>query len=157
MVYVPFNPLPRSGQLSIGVPLDREKQPVYELQIEARDAGSPPMSSRCTVRVLVTDVNDHAPEFLGLGPPSSSSSGRRKLDVAVREQQPVGTQVTRIQAIDRDEGPNATISYRLKPAGNGIESATEVFTIDGETGVVRTTKVLSHADKAVYEVTVEVS
>ncbi|CAG0919475.1 unnamed protein product [Notodromas monacha] len=155
----------RTGQLSLGLPLDRERQPVYEIQVEARDQGSPPLFSRTTVRVLVTDINDHAPEFLGLSAMTAqnptSRGDRRRLEVSIREQQPIGTQVTRIQAIDRDEGPNATISFRLKPGdaefgGSIVKGALDVFEIDAETGVVRTRKVLSHAGNDGFRLLVEV-
>lgn len=48
--------------------------------------------------ILVEDVNDHSPEFL-------MSDYRAQ----VMENAPVGTQVTRVSAIDKDAGINALL------------------------------------------------
>lgn len=70
---------------------------------EARDQGVPPRSFRVPVKIYVTDVNDNAPELVD----------PREDVVSVREEQPPGTEVTRVKAIDRDEGNNATITYSI--------------------------------------------
>ena len=43
--------------------LDRESQELYHLQVEARDKGTPSLSSTTRVTVIVEDVNDNAPVF----------------------------------------------------------------------------------------------
>jgi protocadherin-16/23 len=83
--------------------LDREAKAIFELIAEARDLGSPPRSSRVPVKVQVTDVNDNAPLIVE---PEEDVIG-------VREQQPVGTEVVRVRAIDRDEGENSSITYSI--------------------------------------------
>jgi protocadherin-16/23 len=92
-----------TGEIFTREPLDREAKAVFELIAEARDLGSPPRSSRVPVKVQVTDVNDNAPLIVE---PEEDVIG-------VREQQPVGTEVVRVRAIDRDEGENSSITYSI--------------------------------------------
>jgi protocadherin-16/23 len=83
--------------------LDREGRPLYELVAEARDEGNPSRSARVPLRILVTDVNDNPPEIVD---PQEDV-------VSVREEQPPGTEVVRLRAIDRDAGPNASLTYSI--------------------------------------------
>lgn len=53
-----------SGKLACKVPLDYEKNISYEISIDARDNGSPVMSSLQTVVIKVGDVNDNRPQFV---------------------------------------------------------------------------------------------
>ena len=92
-----------TGDIYAKESLDREKKEIYELVAEARDQGVPPRSSRVPVRIIVTDVNDNAPELLD----------PREDVVSVREEQPGGTEVTKIKAIDKDKGKNSTITYSI--------------------------------------------
>ncbi|OCT87883.1 hypothetical protein XELAEV_18021585mg [Xenopus laevis] len=43
--------------------LDREKTPHHNITIQAKDKGSPPLSSLKTIRLDVLDINDNPPEF----------------------------------------------------------------------------------------------
>uniref|UniRef100_A0A8D2N0U5 Neural-cadherin-like n=1 Tax=Zonotrichia albicollis TaxID=44394 RepID=A0A8D2N0U5_ZONAL len=78
-------------------PLDREAQPEYGLRLRRR-AGRSPREALLRVRVL--DRNDHRPRL----PPA------RPLEVD--ELVPLGTEVARLRASDRDEGANARLTYR---------------------------------------------
>lgn len=55
---------PKSGQVTIQRPLDREEQPTISLKILAIDDGVPQRSSVATLTVILEDVNDNAPKFL---------------------------------------------------------------------------------------------
>ena len=66
--------------------LDREVKAVYEVSVKVRDTGIPPRSSKSTVRVLVTDVNDNTPVFVE----------PREASVSVREDEPAGTEVLQV-------------------------------------------------------------
>lgn len=76
---------------------------LYELVAEAKDQGLPSHSSRVAVRIRVTDVNDNAPI---LDDPQEDV-------ISVREEQPPGTEVVRVRAVDPDDGYNATLSYSI--------------------------------------------
>ncbi|KAK7922401.1 hypothetical protein WMY93_009303 [Mugilogobius chulae] len=58
-----FNIDRRSGILSVGKRLDREKQERYSFTVIARDNGSTSLQSNVTVRLIVQDLNDNNPAF----------------------------------------------------------------------------------------------
>ena len=74
----------------------------YHATVVARDAGVPSLSSEKTIRVVVSDVNDNDPEF-------SLSS----YDIYITENNAAGGFVFSVKALDRDEGDNALISYKI--------------------------------------------
>lgn len=90
--------------------------------IKAEDTGG--LSSTATVNIMVTDINDKNPEFVGLPYEFSVKEGEaRKL-------------IGRVHAEDADEGVNAEITYF---APDDIP-----FTVDPETGNVLTKIVLDY-------------
>lgn len=105
-------------------PLDREEKPVYDLSVEATDAGTPPLRAVRTFRLLVTDVNDNAPKF-----------ERERYEAHLLEASEPGTSVLRVTATDLDEGANSAIRYSLLN--------TTWFAIDETTGLVTT---VTHVD-----------
>jgi hypothetical protein len=84
------------------VSLDREKTDVYELQVLAYDQGSPQKQAEVIVHVGVRDLNDNVPRV-------DSEPDR----ILIREEQPPGTEVTRIVATDPDNGQNASLVFSL--------------------------------------------
>lgn len=84
-------------------PLDREIKNIHELVLEARDQGTPSKAARVPLRVTVQDVNDNSPEIVD---PQGDV-------VSVREEQPPGTEVARVRAMDTDLGENATVTYSI--------------------------------------------
>ncbi|EDW03443.1 GH10500 [Drosophila grimshawi] len=137
-----FQVHPVTGEISTREPLDRELRELYDLVVEARDQGTPTRSARAPVRVTVTDVNDNAPEI----------ADPQEDVVSVREEQPPGTEVVRIRAIDRDHGQNASINYSLLKGrdsdGHGL------FSIDANTGIIRTRVMLDHEERSIYRLAV---
>lgn len=105
-------------------PLDREEKPVYDLLVEATDAGTPPLRAVRTFRLLVTDVNDNAPKFL-----------QERYDAHLLEASEPGTSVLRVSATDLDEGANSVIKYSLLN--------TTWFAIDVNSGLIST---VTHVD-----------
>ncbi|KAH8282937.1 hypothetical protein KR054_010997, partial [Drosophila jambulina] len=140
-----FQVHPVTGEISTREPLDRELRELYDLMVEARDQGVPVRSARVPVRVHVSDVNDNAPEI----------ADPQEDVVSVREEQPPGTEVVRIRAIDRDYGQNASITYSIVKGrdsdGHGL------FSIDPSTGVIRTRVVLDHEERSIYRLGVAAS
>ncbi|KAK0681329.1 PCDAB protein, partial [Pygoscelis papua] len=49
---------PKTGEIRLTGALDFEDVRSYEIQIEATDKGTPPLSGHCKVVVEVLDVND---------------------------------------------------------------------------------------------------
>ncbi|CAJ0940489.1 unnamed protein product [Ranitomeya imitator] len=104
-------------------PLDYEKVVMYELWLEARDKGSPSLTSQVKALVVVLDVNDNAP-FIVL--PESNFSY-----VLVPPDTLQGSSVTKVHAIDYDAGLNGVITYteygEISPSAN-------LFKVDANTG-----------------------
>ncbi|NWQ87449.1 PCDAC protein, partial [Burhinus bistriatus] len=49
---------PTTGEIRLTGALDFEEVSVFDFRIEARDKGSPPLSSHCGVELEVLDMND---------------------------------------------------------------------------------------------------
>ncbi|KAK6305803.1 hypothetical protein J4Q44_G00245830, partial [Coregonus suidteri] len=111
-----------SGALRSSLPLDHEACPSLDLEVQAR-YGSPPAYGTTRVRVTISDVNDNAPSFL----PSSSES------LLLPEVTKMGTVVYRVQAADRDSGPNSQLSFDLVSIGAGGR----MFGVDRGSGELR--------------------
>lgn len=122
--------------------MDREQQATYELVAEARDQGTPHRSSRVPVRVIITDVNDNAPEIVD---PQEDV-------VSVREEQPPGTDVVRIRAIDRDNGYNSTITYTILKGRDS--DGFGLFSIDPTSGMIKTRVSLDHEERSIYRLAI---
>ncbi|XP_038042231.2 protocadherin alpha-2-like [Anas platyrhynchos] len=95
---------PRTGEIRIVGSLDFEEVRLYELQIEARDMGVPPLSGHCGVMLEVLDVNDNAPEVWVTS-----------LSVPVPEDASVGTVVALLSVSDRDSGANGRVRCAVWP------------------------------------------
>lgn len=132
----------QTGEIIAREPLDREQHSKYELIAEARDQGIPSHSSRVSVRIIITDVNDNAPEIID---PQEDV-------VSVREEQPPGTDVARIRAIDRDNGYNASITYSILKGRDS--DGFGIFSIDATTGVLKTRVVLDHEERSIYRLAI---
>ncbi|KAL0994901.1 hypothetical protein UPYG_G00129030 [Umbra pygmaea] len=112
-----------SGALRTSLPLDHEACPRLELEVQAR-YGSPPAYGTTRVHISISDVNDNAPSFL----PSSSES------LLLPEVTKMGAVVYRIQATDRDSGPNGQLSFDLVSTGPGGSSGQRMFGVARGTG-----------------------
>ncbi|XP_075020106.1 protocadherin alpha-6-like [Calonectris borealis] len=93
------------GEIRLQGKLDYEEMDSYEITIEARDKGSPPLSGHCKVVVEVLDVNDNAPEVWVTS-----------LSVPVPEDAAVGTVVALLSVSDRDSGANGRVRCAVRPA-----------------------------------------
>lgn len=62
------------------------------------------------LKVTVLDVNDNSPEIVD---PQGDV-------VSVREEQPPGTEVARVRALDTDLGENASVTYSILKGKNNI-------------------------------------
>ena len=120
--------------------LDRELQSSYELLITCVDAvgtNSTSLTGSARLSVVVDDVNDHAPVF------------RSRVYLAhVAENQPSGTSVAVIEAIDRDEGHNADVRYRLLSDFSGD------FRLDIRSGLLTTNREFDREKEEVVNITV---
>ncbi|XP_035018258.1 protocadherin-10b isoform X2 [Hippoglossus stenolepis] len=111
---------------------DYEQLKDFTFMVQAKDAGTPELSSNATVKVIIVDQNDNAPVVLA--PLGKNGTAREPLP---RSAEP-GYLVTRIVAMDADDGENARLSYSIQ---RGNENG--MFRMDWRTGELRTARRVS--------------
>ncbi|XP_035295345.1 protocadherin gamma-B7-like [Cricetulus griseus] len=116
---------------------DHEQLRSFQLTLQARDQGSPPLSANVSLRVLVDDRNDNAPRVLY---PALEPDGSALFDMVPRAAEP-GYLVTKVVAVDADSGHNAWLSYHVLQA-----SDPGLFNLGLRTGEVRTARALGDRD-----------
>ena len=92
---------PTNGLITTASQLDYEKEKFYALNVSVQDQGSPLLQSSILVTVEVIDVNDMTPVIYPLSP------------VYVRENVPVDTVITQVNATDGDSGMNAALNFTI--------------------------------------------
>ncbi|XP_035296065.1 protocadherin gamma-B1 isoform X5 [Cricetulus griseus] len=129
----------QSGVVFAQRAFDHEQLRSFQLTLQARDQGSPPLSANVSVHVLVGDRNDNAPRVLY---PALEPDGSALFDMVPRAAEP-GYLVTKVVAVDADSGHNAWLSYHVLQA-----SDPGLFSLGLRTGEVRTARALGDRDAA---------
>ncbi|XP_076130156.1 protocadherin gamma-C5-like [Alosa pseudoharengus] len=125
---------------------DYEKLKVFQIVIQAKDQGSPSLSSNATVHVFILDQNDNVPAVIYPSAVMGSVSHQRMPRSAK-----MGHLVTKVTAVDADSGHNAWISYRLAEATDS-----SLFAVNLYTGEVRTKRSVSEQDDASQRLLIEI-
>ncbi|XP_076446580.1 protocadherin Fat 1-like isoform X2 [Babylonia areolata] len=112
--------------------LDREKQEEHALEVTISDNGSPPLSSTTRVVIKVIDVNEHKPRF-----PHRVSH----ITVLAQDRADGDIFIYRTVAYDRDEGPNAEVTYTLRSSSQASQ-----FYVNSTTGEIYSRKDLKKGD-----------
>uniref|UniRef100_A0A1Y1MVJ3 Fat-like cadherin-related tumor suppressor homolog n=1 Tax=Photinus pyralis TaxID=7054 RepID=A0A1Y1MVJ3_PHOPY len=107
-----------TGNILLAHKLDWETQHEYTLNISVTDAVHTVYTQ---LEVTVSDINDHRPEF-------SESFYKVEISEAV----PVGTEILRLKASDRDE--SSKLVYEMSSARN--MASLQIFKLDSITGVI---------------------
>ncbi|XP_063025237.1 protocadherin gamma-B5-like [Melospiza melodia melodia] len=126
----------KQPELVLDRALDREKQSSFELVLTAVDGGDPARSGTVQVRINVTDLNDNPPVF-----------SKGVYEARVEENLPAGSLVLRVEATDADAGTNGRVSYSFSNVPGTIKA---LFTVQRDTGEVRTTGPLDFEEKNKY-------
>ncbi|NXJ50409.1 PCDGM protein, partial [Spizaetus tyrannus] len=92
----------QTGEIRVQGNLDFEEATVYEIEVEAKDMGSPTMEEHCSVVVEITDVNDNAPEIV-----------LTSLSSPVLEDATPGTVIALIGVKDSDSGDNGQVRLQI--------------------------------------------
>ncbi|KAM9130301.1 LOW QUALITY PROTEIN: protocadherin gamma-B5-like [Pangshura tecta] len=116
---------------------DYEQFREFEVQVQAQDGGSPPLSSNVTVRVFILDQNDNAPRILY---PSLGADGSALFEMVPRSAE-AGYLVSKVVAVDADSGHNAWLSYHLLQA-----TEPTLFSMGLHTGEIRTARAFADRD-----------
>ncbi|XP_063060209.1 protocadherin gamma-C5-like [Engraulis encrasicolus] len=125
---------------------DYEKLKLFQIVVQAKDQGSPSLSSNATVHVFILDQNDNVPVVIYPSASMGSVSHQRMPRSAK-----MGHLVTKVTAVDADSGHNAWISYRLAEATDS-----SLFAVNLYTGEVRTKRSVSEQDDASQRLLIEI-
>uniref|UniRef100_A0A8C5QQ40 Cadherin domain-containing protein n=1 Tax=Leptobrachium leishanense TaxID=445787 RepID=A0A8C5QQ40_9ANUR len=121
---------------------DYEQHKEFQIQVIAKDNGSPPMSNNATLIIHIMDQNDNAPIILY---PSTENDGLTFFEVV-----PFGLEggsiITKVVAVDADSGHNALLSYHFI---HGSEASP--FSISQNTGEIRTAHIFQQKDVLKYK------
>ena len=126
-----------SGLITAKAVFDYEQTNLYYFTVIARDKGKEPRSAEIKVSLAVIDTNDEAPRFMQV-----------KYAFGVKENQPPGTSVSQVSAIDRDSAPFSEFVYSLDHLSKGSDA----FRIDSLTGKITTKKVLDREQQSSYHI-----
>ncbi|XP_068182554.1 protocadherin alpha-3-like [Antennarius striatus] len=87
-----------TGEIRVKGAVDYEENDIYELDIEASDKGTPPLTGECRVIIKIIDANDNPPEI-----------EVTSLSNTVSEDVKPGTIISLITMRDKDSGVNGKI------------------------------------------------
>ena len=122
---------PVSGQVNITAQLISQ---IYIFNLTATDLGTPALSSKATLTIVVTETNK-PPVFL-----------MSTYYIQVYANATIGTIVAQVQASDTGTGGNANVTYSI--------SSPSPFGVDPRTGLVNLTSTLSYKIQNMYLLTV---
>ena len=129
----------RSGTIMAKVSFDYEQVQNVAIILKATDSGDPALSASTRVLVKIIDVNDEIPQF-----------SQDSYSFAVHENEPEGTEVGVVNAIDLDSDPYNQFEFSLIPSHGSVN----FFNIDPKTGQITTQAMLDREDTAVYHLLV---
>ncbi|XP_062381340.1 protocadherin gamma-A11-like [Sardina pilchardus] len=133
-----------SGVIHAVRSFDYEQIKDFQFRVKAQDGGSPPLNSNVSVKIVIQDQNDNAPQILY--PVQTSSSVMAEI---VPRSADVGYLVTKVVAVDVDSGQNAWLSYKLIKA---TERA--LFEVGAQNGEIRTVRQVTDKDAVKQKLTV---
>lgn len=117
-----------SGIVEAAMSFDHELSPEYRFEVTASDCGVPPQMAKIHFRLKVLDVDDEGPTFQ-----------RKQYVFVVEENQPSGTEVGIVAAVDRDTAPFNQVVYGLT---SSVTDRQLPFQIDTQAGRITTTDIL---------------
>ncbi|XP_072573212.1 uncharacterized protein [Paramormyrops kingsleyae] len=126
--------------LEVDGPLDRESASQYNVTIIATDEGNPPLSSTSVFAILVSDVNDNAPQF-----------AKPELDVYLKENSPVGSLIQTVTAFDADANENAQVTYSLMDGNNKVAPVSTMININSVTGSIYSLQAFNYEDIKMFQ------
>lgn len=117
------NPLVTLIDINITQPIDREMIPLLTLSITVEDSGTPSLSSTNNFSILVSDINDNAPQFTA-----------KKYVARISDSSKTNKEILNVTAMDPDEGENGTVNYSLGHVYPVI--AESWFSVNSNTGTI---------------------
>ncbi|TSK45897.1 Protocadherin gamma-C5 [Bagarius yarrelli] len=145
---LPFKLKPAFGEhytLVTDGPLDRETRPEYTVVVTVTDAGSPPLSSKKTFVVSLSDVNDNAPVF-----------SQPYYSVDIMENNSPSTSLMTMSASDPDLGDNARLTYSIVASTVHGSPVSSYVYINPENGNIFTMRSLDYEQMNAFKIEVQV-
>ncbi|XP_012697542.3 protocadherin beta-16-like [Clupea harengus] len=133
-----------SGVIHAVRSFDYEQIKDFQFRVKAQDGGSPPLTSNVSVKIVIQDQNDNAPQILY----PVQTSGSLVAEIVPRSAD-VGYLVTKVVAVDVDSGQNAWLSYKLVKATDRA-----LFEVGAQNGEVRTIRQVTDKDAVKQKLTV---
>lgn len=131
-----FSVNPENGNLHALRAFDYEREKEFLFHIEARDSGVPPLSSNATVRVIILDQNDNAPQIV-----SPWRAHDSVVDQVISRAADQGSLVAKVIALDVDSAQNSRVTYQFLQVTDS-----SLFTLDHYNGEVRTARMFTYQD-----------
>ncbi|NXD76301.1 PCD10 protein, partial [Halcyon senegalensis] len=135
-----------SGHMYALRSLDYEQIRSFQIQVQAQDAGFPPLSANVTVHIFVLDQNDNAPVIVS----PMMRNGSMATELVPRSARP-GYLVGTVSAVDADAGLNSRLSYQLLQATDFT-----LFSVAPDTGELRTLRSFLEQDATRQQLVVQV-
>uniref|UniRef100_A0AAR2INH2 Cadherin domain-containing protein n=1 Tax=Pygocentrus nattereri TaxID=42514 RepID=A0AAR2INH2_PYGNA len=135
-----------SGVIHAVRSFDYEQIKDFQFRVIAQDGGSPPLSSNVSVKIIIQDQNDNAPQVL-----YPVQTGGSVVAEMVPRSADVGYLVTKVVAVDVDSGQNAWLSYKLQKATDRA-----LFEVGAQNGEIRTVRQVTDKDAVKQKLTVVV-
>ncbi|XP_065131086.1 protocadherin gamma-A11-like isoform X6 [Paramisgurnus dabryanus] len=135
-----------SGEIIAVRSFDYEQTKEFNIRVKAQDGGNPPLSSNVSVKIIIQDQNDNAPQVL-----YPVQSGGSVVAEIVPRSADVGYLVTKVVAVDVDSGQNAWLSYKLQKATDRA-----LFEVGLQNGEIRTVRQVTDKDVVKQRLTVVV-
>ncbi|XP_053369943.1 putative protocadherin beta-18 isoform X11 [Clarias gariepinus] len=133
-----------SGEILAIRSFDFEQTKEFNIRVKAQDGGNPPLSSNVSVRIIIQDQNDNAPQIL-----YPVQTGGSVVAEMVPRSAEVGYLVTKVVAVDVDSGQNAWLSYKLQKATDRA-----LFEVGAQNGEIRTVRQVTDKDAVKQKLTV---
>ena len=131
-----------TGEIYTTARLDREKNEEYNLLIMAVDEGiEDTRMASTTVSITLQDENDNEPEF-----------DEYPFMAQILPEHPVGSQITKVTAKDKDKGQNANLKYSFLN-----QEDAEKFSIDAVTGIISSQQNLVTDDGGMFHIEILVT
>uniref|UniRef100_A0A3Q3JN87 Cadherin domain-containing protein n=1 Tax=Monopterus albus TaxID=43700 RepID=A0A3Q3JN87_MONAL len=125
-------------------PLDRESCSDYNIEITATDSGAPPLSSKKTIPVTITDVNDNPPVFT-----------QPSYIVYLKENGVPGSILYSVSASDLDSGENAKVSYSILDSKVQDVSVSSYVYINSDNGSIYSMHSFDYEKLKVFQIQVQ--
>ncbi|XP_036608419.1 protocadherin beta-4-like [Trichosurus vulpecula] len=124
--------------------LDRERRAQYNITVTVTDLGSPRLKVQHNITVFISDVNDNPPVFT-----------QTVYTLYLRENNSPALHIGSVSADDRDEGPNAKVTYSLLPPETKDLPLFSYISINSDNGHLYVLRSLDYETTQAFQFTVK--